>query len=272
MHIRPATLSDLSTTSTIAVSAFWNDELYGWLYTHKDKYPEHVRDSILQKHRRRYWYADYVIYVAETDEEDKDWSGKPQVIGYAIWQRRGDSEAAKAWQKWSWRARTSHTLSFTCAIEIDKAWNIVGLETALLECEMWYHDLLKVNQAVDHTRLKHYLASGPEKFKDISDFWKLRDISTDPAFQRRGVASMLLEWAQKQAAQERCPVGLTASVIGQQLYRANGFRAYGFIPCEGFMDIPMFLWEPPGMEGWWGTKGDGMIKGQPEGKHSEDAF
>ena len=102
--------------------------------------------------------------------------------------------------------------------------------------------------------------------------WKLRNLCVDPAFQRRGVGGILLEWGQKQAARERCPVVLTASMKGQQLYRKKGFRAYGIVPCEGFMDVPMFIWEPPGMEGWWGTKADGKAKGQPEGKHAEDAF
>ena len=107
MHVRPAVSSDLSATSTLSVSGCWDDELVEWLNPYRAQYPENFRDSFLQKHRMRYWSADYHFYVAETDQEDKDWSGEPQVTGYAIWQRRGNNEAAKAWQKWSWRAGES---------------------------------------------------------------------------------------------------------------------------------------------------------------------
>ncbi|KAL8820399.1 MAG: hypothetical protein Q9191_007528, partial [Dirinaria sp. TL-2023a] len=211
MHIRPAIPSDLSTTSTVAASALWDDELYEWLHIHRDQFPEHFRNSILQKHRRRYWRADFAFYVVETDEKDKDWSGKPQVVGYAIWQRNGDSGAAKAWRKGKWWARASYIYLVSIrVVGIDKRLEFLGLETVLLDCESWYHHLLKTDKSVDYARLKHFHASSPDDFDDISDFWNLRDLGTDPAFQRRGVAGMLLEWGQSQAARERCPVGLTA--------------------------------------------------------------
>ena len=83
---------------------------------------------------------------------------------------------------------------------------------------------------------------------------------------------MFIDWGQKQATLERCPIGLTASTVGQLLYRKKGFRPYGLVPCEGFLNIPMFIWEPEGMEGWWGLKGDGKRKGEPQGKHTEEVF
>ena len=102
--------------------------------------------------------------------------------------------------------------------------------------------------------------------------WRLQNLCTDPAFQRRGVGGMLIDWGQKQATLEGCPVLVTASLVGGQLYRKKGFRPYGKTPCAGIPDIPLFIWEPEGMEGWWGTKADGKVKGKPQGKHNEDAF
>lgn len=132
--------------------------------------------------------------------------------------------------------------------------------------------MIKADKSVDYVRRKKWLASSNEDFDDIQEMWKLRNLSVDPAFQRRGVGGMLIDWGQKQATLEGCPIGLTASMVGQELYRKKGFRAYGHVSCEGFEDIPMFVWEPEGMEGWCGTKNDGSIKGRPREMRYEDAI
>jgi len=149
---------------------------------------------------------------------------------------------------------------------------IPGLELLLLGWQDWYHDIIKADKSVDYVRRKNWSASSNEDFDDIHDMWKLQNLCVDPAFQRRGVGGMLIDWGQEQATLEGCPVGLTASMIGQELYRKKGFRAYGHISCEGFQDVPMFVWEPEGMEGWWGTKNDGRVKGRSQETHYEDAF
>ena len=105
MHIRPATLADCSTTATLSVRGFENDELFEWMNPHRAKYPEHFRYYFLNRQHMRYWSPDQVFYVAVTDEQDHDWCGVSQVVGYAIWQRQGDTEAARAWRKSSMRAR-----------------------------------------------------------------------------------------------------------------------------------------------------------------------
>lgn len=141
----------------------------------------------------------------------------------------------------------------------------------LLGWQDWYRNLIQADKSVDYVRRNNYFASGGEDFDDLQDVWKLQNLCVDPAFQRRGVGDMLITWGQEQAAQELCPIGLTASMVGQQLYRKKGFRPYGMNPCEGFLDIPMFIWEPEGMEGWWGTKNDGKHKGKPREEPYEGA-
>ena len=94
--------------------------------------------------------------------------------------------------------------------------------------------------------------------------WELHNLATDPAVQHRGVGGMLIEWGQEQACREGVCVGLTASMVGQELYRKKGFRLYGVIPCDGFMDVPMMVWEPEGREGEWGLYRDGKEKGRVE--------
>jgi len=96
MHIRLATLEDCSTTASFSVLGFDNDELFEWMNPRRREYPDHFRYYFLRRHQTRYWSSKHVFYVALTDEQDEDWSGAGQVIGYAIWQRRGESDVADA--------------------------------------------------------------------------------------------------------------------------------------------------------------------------------
>lgn len=105
MHIRLATLADCSTTASFSVLGFDNDELFEWMSPRRREYPDHFRYHFLRHHQTRYWSPEHVFYVAITDEEDEDWSGASQVIGYAIWQRRGESDAAELWRRQDPRSR-----------------------------------------------------------------------------------------------------------------------------------------------------------------------
>lgn len=67
-----------------------------------------------------------------------------------------------------------------------------------------------------------------------------------------------MAWGKEQAEKEGCPVGCSSSMKGKGLYEKQGFRRYATIRVEGFPvdDVPVFLWEPRGMEGRWGNNGD----------------
>ena len=67
-----------------------------------------------------------------------------------------------------------------------------------------------------------------------------------------------MAWGKEQAQKEGCPIGLTSSTKGKGLYEKQGFRRYGTVRIEGFPvdDVPIFLWEPKGLEGKWGTRGE----------------
>ena len=242
MHIRLATAHDVPDTATLSASAFANDELLEWMCPHRTAYPTHFRASFLLRYQKRFWSPDYVFYVAETEECDEDWSGAAEVVGLAIWSRRGNSEVAKRRRKSqeSWRAT---------------------IEVALLRIEEWYSYTIRADKSLNNINHDRYRAAASTDFEDVDEMWKLNDLATDPRFQRRGVGGMLIAWGQEQARRENVCVGLNASVVGQGVYRKKGFRMYGVIPWPDFIDVPMMIWEPEGKEGAWGTYKDGKQKG-----------
>lgn len=241
MHIRLARADDVPATAT-PVPAFTNDELYEPMFPSRIEYPSHFRAYFLGRHQMRFWSPDFVFHVAETDKGDSAWSGTAQIVGYAIWSRRGESDVALAWRRNedTWRSR---------------------LELALLRAEEWYTDLFRLDMSVDYGFRDRFLATAPAEFEDVDEMWKLHNLATDPRFQHRGVGSMLIAWGQEQARRESVYGGLNASIVGQCVYLKKGFRMYGVIPCPGFMDVPMMVWEPEGNEGAWGIYKDGKPKG-----------
>ncbi len=106
MHIRLATLDDCSTTASFSVFGFDNDELFEWSNPRRREYPDHFRYFFLRRHQTRHWSPEHIFYVAATDKQDEDWSGASQVVGYAVWQRRGESNVANTWWAQDPRSRT----------------------------------------------------------------------------------------------------------------------------------------------------------------------
>ena len=105
MHIRLINPADFSTTASVAVSSFSNDELFRWTNPYINQYPEHFRQFFLRKLKSRYWLPGCVIYVAVLDEADEARLHEGRVIGYAVWVRQGESDVAKKWRKTSLRMR-----------------------------------------------------------------------------------------------------------------------------------------------------------------------
>ena len=106
MHLRPATPADASTTASMSVDSFWNDEFYVHINPWRAQYPDDFRDSFLRRKRLRLWSFDFISHVAVTDEGDEGHLPGGRVVGYAQWERKGTSEEAKTWRKSTWRTCT----------------------------------------------------------------------------------------------------------------------------------------------------------------------
>ncbi|KAF6219096.1 hypothetical protein HO133_004921 [Letharia lupina] len=237
MHIRPATPSDFPSAASISVLCFWNDELYDYTNPWREQHPDHFRSLFLRRHKIRFVTPGYVFHVAVTDEGDQNHKGEGKVVAFAVWERTGTSKVAMVWRK-------------------DTFWKL--LERTLLTAQEYYLSLLRADKSLHYARLAHFLAEAKSDFASIPEMWKMQNLAVHPNFQRRGIASMLLNWGKQQAGKEGVPIGLEASELARPLYLKNGFRKFGNMHIEDFPieDVPIFLWEPRGLEGMWGMKGD----------------
>lgn len=87
-------------------------------------------------------------------------------------------------------------------------------------------------------------------FKNPKEHWWANAIAVAPAFQRNGVAMMLLEWGKVHAREEQVPIMLASTTIGRGLYDKAGFWNYGtwtWGPGKG-MQSALMRWDPPGKE------------------------
>lgn len=225
MHIRPLIRSDIPAVAEITNQTFSKDELFTWLYPHQSHFPDDLRRFQLIRLRTRLVEQGSHGFVAESEEGDAEWTGKPEVLGFAFYIRNGDDPIAEKWRK-------------------DPVMN--KLERHLLSWESWYEESF-LDRASDRSRaLMLGNATEYNIYSQLSSYWHLGLLGVSPRCQRRGIGAKLVSYGQEIAAEENVPVTLEASVMGRLLYAKMGFRIVEESKIiEGLEGVAM-LWEPKG--------------------------
>ncbi|OCL03900.1 acyl-CoA N-acyltransferase [Glonium stellatum] len=207
MHIRPLIRSDIPAVAEITNQTFSKDELFTWLYPHQSHFPDDLRRFQLIRLRTRLVEQGSHGFVAESEEGDAEWTGKPEVLGFAFYIRNGDDPIAEKWRK----------------------------------------DPVMNNRASDRSRaLMLGNATEYNIYSQLSSYWHLGLLGVSPRCQRRGIGAKLVSYGQEIAAEENVPVTLEASVMGRLLYAKMGFRIVEESKIiEGLEGVAM-LWEPKG--------------------------
>ncbi|KAF1994332.1 acyl-CoA N-acyltransferase, partial [Amniculicola lignicola CBS 123094] len=248
--IRKMARDDLPQVCAIAFQAFANDELFNWLWPNSKNHPDDLRRYMIIRQRHRLVDVGTHGFVVLTEETDVDWTGKPEIAGYAFFEREGNDELGRKWRT-------------------DSIFNSMGnglvvcleIERYLLSWELWYEDKF-LDRAADRARMIQYdKAIGEEAFFTLDINWRLDVLAVSPKYQRRGVGAMLLEHGQKIAASEDLPMVTEASMDGRALYMKLGFKILGTTKIEDSVDDVIMLWEPRHLEGsWLEEQGDGGVR------------
>ncbi|KAK2783421.1 hypothetical protein FQN53_009184 [Emmonsiellopsis sp. PD_33] len=238
MHIRPLQPADFSDAATLLADAFRDDEVFILLYPGRMQYYSHYRASFLHRIKLRFSTPGWITYVAVTDPGD-DGPGQPggKIVGYAAWERKGDSDAARQWK--------SKNESIRCR-----------LETFLQTIEEQYTSFFHLDKSSDASNLAAFVDATANNFPStiFPEMWYLALLGIHPGYQRRGIGALLVNWGVEQAQAEHIPAGLESSVMGSGLYQKFGFRLLSKSKWINGQWLSAMLWEPAGLsekESWF---------------------
>ena len=220
MHLIPLTTDLIPACATAGANAFADDNLFLFLRPHKFRYPTYLRSHFVRVLHKRLNAPGLVGRAIVSDDNDKwyDESVGGEVMGYALWERRGNAFDHKFWgedsigrlfERFAVELETKHSNFF----RLDKSSDYGNLQA--------YLDAANAGGSIFETCLEQY----PEHI------W-LAFLAVDPKFQRKGVGKRLMQWGMKRADVESIPLGLTSSPAGEKLYFDCGFEQVGVFLLE----------------------------------------
>lgn len=130
MHLREMNREDIFDVGLIGVRAYEYDEVFNWLMPNAASVPDVYRQRQVLRAKQRMAEFGCVCIVAETEPSDPMYSGKPEIMGYAFWIRKGGGKDAKKWQddrdsfsnSTIFRSQNTQPLSIDCAGNGWKSW------------------------------------------------------------------------------------------------------------------------------------------------------
>jgi hypothetical protein len=109
VRVRHATSTDLPSIADVCAQAMLDDEWFVYACPERRRYYRSFRDAFLRRTKQRMVEPGYVLTVATTtsinygDDEIACKIAKKQndevVVGYCVWERRGNDEHAKRWRR-----------------------------------------------------------------------------------------------------------------------------------------------------------------------------
>ncbi|KAB8343037.1 hypothetical protein FH972_022631 [Carpinus fangiana] len=233
MHIRPMLAEDIPACATVFSAAFEADELWNWLAPDHQQHPLSWREQSIRQQRVNFYHphAWSIVCVADTDDA---FAPAGEIVGCLRWLRHTAREdAAAAADLWE-RPMT--------------AWE--RLEGWLAWAEMQWDTTSRVNRSVLWDRSDTFRKSIAKSttFDPLAKttHWHLSNLAVVPQYQRRGIATALVQWGLDHAASETAdrkregkvpvPVTLVASIAGLPLYARLGFKVVGW-EDDSFLDF-----------------------------------
>ncbi|KIW14235.1 hypothetical protein PV08_07017 [Exophiala spinifera] len=245
IQIRPATKSEIPTISNIAATAFWNHPDVVRYYPKRGKHPQafvHGYERVLEEHL--YSSGARLLIAIHVPDGPTNENATKSIVGFAAWQRYGDSDCAEEWKKRSWSTRLfSALLTVRNFATIDRSY--------LGPLQRW-----ELHRKSTETEEE----IGDVQVKETEDHWCLHVLAVQPEWQHKGVGTALLDWGVKEAMREEVPLLLWASVVVEGFYRAHRFTHVKKVSRNG-EDIDYLMAKLPTKVGDTDVEGENAVAG-----------
>ncbi|KAJ5726539.1 acyl-CoA N-acyltransferase [Penicillium malachiteum] len=231
--IRRIQPSDIPIIAQIAATEYFDSELNSYLCPHRHEYPDHVTRRFIQMIHGRYLNPRSIGFVAIANPG----SGSDQTpMGYAQFIRLGEDASAR-------ELISSQSSLFRT------------LETWWFKSYTMVLRIISPDRSLDHKALSTFLASckkdeeiyweNPDMKIKYGNRWHAQSVVVSSKYQRKGIGRRLMHEALSRARSEGVPVGLEASIDGEQLYRSLGFVLRGsFSMTLGLSGGGIMMWVP----------------------------
>ncbi|MCJ1344883.1 hypothetical protein MMC31_003088 [Peltigera leucophlebia] len=219
MRMRRMLPADFLVLGDIATEAFWNDEVFAWIFPHRAQFPEDFKNTWVDMFRFHLHKPGWHCFVSETEEVDPIWSGRSELAGFAMWERQGHSNAAKFWQQDNFSNCTS-------------LFSIKNLRADKVDDSRAERNLQRFGEVLEGG------------YAEEKERWYLLMIGVSPKHQRHGIGTSLIDWGLERAQEEGVICILESSEAGQGLYERKGFRKVGLLEMAEGATTDQMVWRP----------------------------
>ncbi|KAF7596927.1 hypothetical protein BBP40_011973 [Aspergillus hancockii] len=219
---RVTTLEELEPLYHIAADAWRDDPLFNWFFPGGHEHPEDLIalwKCILQV---EFYDPGKFVLAARLQDPEDDGSLPGKVVGFAVWERKGASHAARSWRGTSF----SRNMFMWAKQDIN-----LGLKRSKLTFTNAYAFLFSTpKRSAVISRVKALEKEMKSvRARQPADCWYLCYLGVSSKAQKRGVGRKLLNWGIERSEEEGVPAGLEASNAGLGLYYSAGFEQTGWM-------------------------------------------
>ncbi|PYI07198.1 hypothetical protein BO78DRAFT_443455 [Aspergillus sclerotiicarbonarius CBS 121057] len=208
------TLDELDPLYRIGAEAWRDDACFNWFFPGGR---DHFEDLIpLWKGILQAYFLErgkFIVVATVHSDEDKNpntTKKEEEVVGFAAWERKGTSDAARRWQGTSLSKKIRRLY-----LSVQNGWRL------------FFHPSRRSISVRRLMQLEREIELAQNR--QPTESWYLCLLGVDPKAQRMGVGRKLLEWGINRSEEEKIPAGLEATQAGLPLYQKMGFKQNGWM-------------------------------------------
>lgn len=241
MRMRRMLPADIPALADLASEAFWNDEVFAWIFPDRAQFPDDFKRNWVGMFRSHLYKPGWHCFVSETEEGDPTWSGRSDLTGFAMWERRGYSSVAKSWQQDS----ISNCMSLSSVSRISGLTKTTIVVQRLLHgMNCAYNYVFSPIRSLDQRNLQRFNEVLKGDYAEEVEGWYLLMIGVSPKHQRHGIGTSLIDWGLQRAQNESVICMLESSETVKGLYKRKGFQKVRLLEITKGITSDQMVWRP----------------------------